>query len=120
MTFIDIAVESHKARSIANKYFDSKLDSILKDVKEMKNLIRQKQWIDDYHKNNVGLLQIDQKKLLQEKRMLGVRVCLKSYESIHTNYTIKNRIILSPEYDTFNQIIYYRTFTILKPMMGHP
>ena len=87
MHFIDIAVESHKPESIANKNLYSKLDGISKDVKEMKDTIRLTQWIDDYHKTNVGLQQIDHRKLLQKKRMLGVRVCLKLYKTIHINET---------------------------------
>ena len=87
MHFINIVVESHEADSIANKNIYSKLDGILKDVKEMKDLIRQMQWIEDYHKNNFGLLKINQRKLLPKKRMLGVRVCLKLYKSIRINDT---------------------------------
>ena len=53
----------------------------------MKDSIRLTQWIDDYHKANVDLQQINQRKLLQKKRMLGVRVWLKLYKIIHINYT---------------------------------
>ena len=54
---------------------------ILNEANEMKDIIRRKQWIEEYHKNNVGTSHRSQYRL-QEKRMLELRVCLKHSFSI--------------------------------------
>ena len=53
------------------------IDHILNEAKEMADSIRKKQWMEDYHKNNVAFPQMYQNKL-KEKRMLDVKVDLQS------------------------------------------